>query len=204
MSLFSPAWVVRLQNRLIAPVGFALATSLLGIVLGLAPSSAGAEEGVRVTATDGTATTWTAARIKEVLATEMKPLEHTSHGQKHTSTAVPLLAVLKAAGIPVALKMDPKADPHVKNYNLRLAVVVQAGDGYTATFSLGELLPEVGGRESWLALDEDGKPLTERDGPMKLIVPTDQKPSRWVRNVTSVTVVDPTAATTRPAAHGDH
>jgi hypothetical protein len=157
-----------------------------------------ADEGVRVTGTDGTCQTFTAARLKEALASDVKTLEYSSRGEKHTCTGVSLLAVLKAAGVPVGLKMDPKADPHVKNYNLRLAVVVQGGDGYTAAFSLAELLPEIGGREAWLALDEDGKPLPERDGAMKLIVPADQRPARWVRNVASVTVIDPTSPTTQP------
>jgi hypothetical protein len=99
--------------------------------------------------------------------------------------------------VPVALKMDPSADPKLKNHNLRLAVVVEGADGYTATFSLGELMPEIGGKEAWLALDEDGKPLPQRL--VKLVVPADQKPARWVRDVVSITIVDPTAAITRPA-----
>jgi hypothetical protein len=94
--------------------------------------------------------------------------------------------------------MDPKADPHVKNYNLRLVVVIEGGDGYITTFSVAELLPEIGGREAWLVFDEDGKPLPERDGALKVIVPADQKPARWVRDVTCITVVNPAAATTQP------
>jgi hypothetical protein len=176
-----------------------MALILCGTFLVYAPRFARAEPSVQVTPPDGSPQAWTAARLRTDLAAEIKPIEFTLRGQKHTANAIPLLAVLKAAGAPVALKMDPKADPHVKNYNLRLAVVVQAGDGYTATFSLAELLPEIGKREAWLALDEDGKPLPERDGVVKLIVPTDQMPGRWVRDVTSIAVIDPAAPATRPA-----
>jgi hypothetical protein len=176
--------------------------ALLLLVLCLTPTSADAEDAVQVTGTDGSAQTWTAARLKEVLASDVKAVEWISHGQKHTSSSVPLIAVLKASGVPVTLKMDPKADPHMKNYNLRLAVVIQGGDGYTATFSLAELLPEIGGREAWLALDEDGKPLPDRDGMAKRLVPADQKPVRWVRDVIRISVVDPTAAIAQPAVPG--
>jgi Oxidoreductase molybdopterin binding domain len=179
--------------------------SLLPLLLLVISQPARADDGVRVTGTEGTSQAFSAARLKATLASDLKTVGYDSHDQKHTCTGVPLLALLKAAGVPITLKMDPKADPHMKNYNLRLAVVVQGGDGYTATFSLAELLPEIGGREAWLALDEDGKPLPERDGSMKLIVPADQRPARWVRNVTNVSVIDPTTAatgpTTQPAPH---
>jgi hypothetical protein len=176
--------------------------ALLPLFLWFTATSAHAEDAVQVTGLDGSAQTWTAARLKEVLASDVKAIEWTSHGQKHASSSVPLIAVLKASGVPVALKMDPKADPHLKNYNLRLAVVIQGGDGYTATFSLAELLPEIGGREAWLAFDEDGKPLPDRDGMAKLLVPADQKPGRWVRNVARISVVDPAAATTQSTSQG--
>ena len=60
-------------------------------------------------------------------------------------------------------------------------------------------MPDIGGREAWIALDEDGKPLPARDGIAKLVAPADHKPGRWVRNVVSVHIIDATA-TTRPAA----
>jgi Oxidoreductase molybdopterin binding domain len=112
---------------------------------------------------------------------------------------VALLSVLQDAGIDTVLKMDPKIDPKIKNYNLRLVVVIHGTDGYTTTFSLAELLPDIGNREAWLALDEDGQALSAKEGPVKLIVPSDAKPGRWVRALDSITVLDPTsAATSRP------
>jgi hypothetical protein len=55
-------------------------------------------------------------------------------------------------------------------------------------------MPDVGNREAWLALDADGQPLTGRDAPAKLIVPSDAKPARAVWGVTKIEVVDPTAS----------
>jgi DMSO/TMAO reductase YedYZ molybdopterin-dependent catalytic subunit len=142
---------------------------------------------------------WTVERIKSKLADQIRPVEFISHGDKHTASAVPLLAVLKASGLAPDLKMDPKADPKTKNLPLRMVVVVQGSDGYTVAFSLAELLGDIGAKDVWVCLDTDGKPLPDHDGPVRLIVPSDAMPGRWVHAVAKITVIDPTAPTTRPA-----
>jgi len=143
---------------------------------------------------------WTVSRIQGELASEIKSVQYASKGQSHTSNCVSLLSILKAAGVQTELKMDPKADPKLKNYELRLAVVVEGRDGYVATFSLAELLADVGNRPVWLALDVDGQPLELRDEPMKLIVPEDQKPARWVHAIQTITVINAASPTTQPAS----
>src|SRR5258708_25091617 len=182
--------------NLILPV--AMPAAILFVLLSM-QVSANAEEAMRIVTPDGASQSWTAARIKSDLASEISSCEYQGRDGKRTSSGVPLLALLKSAGVPVALQMDPHADPHVKNANLRLVVTIQGGDGYTVAFSLAELMPDIGGREAWLALDEDGKHLPHRDGIAKLILPADPKPGGWVRNVTTIRIVDATA-TTRPAA----
>jgi DMSO/TMAO reductase YedYZ molybdopterin-dependent catalytic subunit len=143
---------------------------------------------------------WTVARLKTDLAADISPISYTSHdGTKHSSNAVPLLALLKASGVQTQLKPDPKADPRLKHHELRQVVVVQGRDGYVATFSLAELLGELGNRPAWLAFDIDGGPLPASDGPIKLIVPDDQKPARWVHGIQIISVIDVTPPTTRPA-----
>jgi hypothetical protein len=142
---------------------------------------------------------WSAAELRSNLAAQVTEIHYDIHDQHHVAHAVPLLAVLQSAGVGTTLKMDPKVDPKVKNYSLRLSVVVKGTDGYTATFALAELLPEIGDRPVWIALDADGKPLADRFAPVELISPGDVKPGRWVRGIASITVVDPAAAATRPA-----
>jgi len=88
------------------------------------------------------------------------------------------------------VKVSPGRDPGKKNKPIRLAVVVTGRDGYTATFSLAELLPEVGGRRVWLALDANDKTFAEGEGHLRVISPEDRNPSRWVRDVGSIQVVD--------------
>ena len=137
---------------------------------------------------------WTAADFEKEFKADIKTVEYTRRGQKHTSRCVPLLAVLKAEGVPTELKMDPKTDPKTKNMPQHLVIVVTATDGYAASFSLAELLPDIGHHDVWLALDGDDKPLPADEAPARLIVPDDQKPSRWIRAVATINVLDAVAA----------
>lgn len=142
---------------------------------------------------------WTVDKIKHDLAGDVKRVTFTSHGASHQSDCVPLLALLNAAGAHLDFKMDPKADPKTKNYPLRLTILVKGSDGYTVSFALAELLPAFGAKDVWVALDLDGQPLADKDQPVRLIVPSDQKPGRWVHGVSQIEVVDPTAPATQPA-----
>jgi hypothetical protein len=141
---------------------------------------------------------WTVAQLTQQLGAEIKPVDYNSHGSKHTFDCVPLLSVLKAAGGATDFVMQPGADPKVKNPQLRFAVIVSGRDGYTVVFSLAELLPDIGNRAVWVALDEDGKPLPDRDGPVRLIVPDDKMPARAVHEVGSIELENLAAATTQP------
>jgi DMSO/TMAO reductase YedYZ molybdopterin-dependent catalytic subunit len=142
---------------------------------------------------------WTVARLKLELAGDVTKIEYSAHDGKHTSSVVPLASLLKAAGVQTGLKQPPKGvtgkDKHVETH---YTVVVQGRDGYYAVFSIGELMTDLDNRKIWLALDEDGKALPDADGPMKLIVPDDGKPARWVHGVQSVSVVKVEPPATRP------
>jgi len=143
---------------------------------------------------------WTVARLKTDLANDVTKIEYTGHDGKHTSTAVPLASLLKAAGVQTELKQPAKGvtgkDKHAE---MHFAVLVQGRDGFFAVFSIAELMNDLDNRKIWLALDTDGKPLPDADGPMKLIVPDDAKPARWVHGVQSVSVVKVEPAATQPA-----
>jgi hypothetical protein len=72
---------------------------------------------------------------------------------------------------------------------LGYVLVVEAADGYRASFSLGEVDPELTGRTVLLADLRNGAPLEGDLGPLRLVVPDDRRPARWVRQVTAVRVV---------------
>ena len=74
--------------------------------------------------------------------------------------------------------------------DLAFVVAVRARDGYTASFSFGELDAMLGGAKAYVALDHDGKPLSEKHAPAELIVTSDKKGSRGVRAIESIEVID--------------
>lgn len=103
-------------------------------------------------------------------------------GQAHHARGVDLMALVDRAGL--------KLDPAVKNQRLRFAVEATAADGYEAVFSLGELMPSLGGKSALIAYEQDGAPLPENEGPLKLLTPADKALSRWIRRLVAVRVID--------------
>jgi len=144
---------------------------------------------------------WSVAQIRKELASDVKPVQYAARGQQHQSDCVPLISLLKAAGVQTELKMGPSAlDPKTKHQELRLIVVVQGSDGYAVSFSLAELMTDVGDRAVWLALDLDGQPLpVPAEGRLKLMVPEDKKPARAVHSIQTIVVINPAGPATQPA-----
>jgi Oxidoreductase molybdopterin binding domain len=68
-------------------------------------------------------------------------------------------------------------------------VVAEAADGYRVVFSLAELDPDFGNAQVIVAESVDGEPLGAKEGPLRLVVPADKRPARWVRMVTSISVM---------------
>jgi hypothetical protein len=127
-------------------------------------------------------TTWDGAKIQHEHAADIQTVQYTLKGASHSSHCVPLLTLIDDA--------KPNVNPHIKHHDLQFTVQVQGFDGYTVAFSMAELLPAIGNRKVWVALDEDGAPLKEEGGALEIIVPDDVKPARWVHGITVVTVVD--------------
>ena len=51
---------------------------------------------------------------------------------------------------------------------------------------------------------EDGQPLPVDDGPLRLVVPSDKRPARWVRQVVRIVVSDVPDTATRVPDTADH
>lgn len=119
-----------------------------------------------------------------ITGTELAVMPHTTvqasdHGKPVTFSGVPLLALLRRAGVTV---------DSVKGAMLTAIVVATASDGYRATFSFGELAPDVGRTVVYVVDQHDGSPLASAEGPIRLVVPGDQRPARWVRQVIRIAV----------------
>jgi DMSO/TMAO reductase YedYZ molybdopterin-dependent catalytic subunit len=96
---------------------------------------------------------------------------------------VSLAEVLRFAGVPF--------DGHLRSPRVANYVLIEAADGYRATFALAEIDPSMTDKVVLLADRQDGKPLPESAGPYRVVVPDDKIHSRWVRQVTRITVQTP-------------
>ena len=101
-----------------------------------------------------------------------------AHGDDADWDGVPLIELLKSAGAPSGETLRGPA--------LALYVRVRAADGYRAVFALGEIDPSVGGETAILADRKNGKPIDDQEGPLRMIVPGDKRPARWVRQVVAI------------------
>jgi DMSO/TMAO reductase YedYZ molybdopterin-dependent catalytic subunit len=112
-------------------------------------------------------------------------------GKLITYEGVPLAEVLRFAGVPF--------DGHLRGPRVANYVLIEAADGYRAVLALAEVDPSVAEKVILLADRLDGKPLADSVGPYRLVVPGDRIHSRWVRQVTRITVQRPVAVGDRPA-----
>lgn len=105
------------------------------------------------------------------------------HGNEATYEGVALTDLLQKAGAPMGSLLRGKA---MASY-----VLVTAHDGYRVVFALPELDPAFSdaARQIILADTADGKPLSEKAGPVRIVVPQEKKGARWIRMVESIEVV---------------
>ena len=142
---------------------------------GIAPPS-----GVAVGGDVEKSESWTLARVQKLAPAQT--ITTTLKGQPYTATGIPLRALLEAA--------SPKFPAQTKHPEARFIVLASGKDGYTVAFSWPDLMSDVGDQEVFLTWDANGKALPAEEGPMRLIVPGDKKPMRWVYSLVSVQVFD--------------
>jgi len=103
------------------------------------------------------------------------------HGKTVSYEGVPLRLVLEKAGYVFGDSMRGK--------KLVSYLLVKAADGYRVVFALPELDPGFTDRVILVADRADGHPLDNKEGPFRLVVPGEKRMARWVRQVTSLKVV---------------
>jgi hypothetical protein len=81
-----------------------------------------------------------------------------------------------------------KLGEQLRGQEMTAYALVKAADNYQAIFA-AELDPGFTDRVIFLAGQRDGKPLSAKEGPLRIIVPGEKRHARWVRQVTSLTVV---------------
>jgi hypothetical protein len=102
-------------------------------------------------------------------------------GHEFVFEGVLVADVLKKAGV--------RQGTELRGEFLSFYLLVEAADGYRVIFSLPELDEAFTDRLVLLADRKDGKPLNEREGPFRIIVPDEKRPARWVRQVVALTVL---------------
>jgi hypothetical protein len=103
--------------------------------------------------------------------------------EKHQFTGVTASEILTCAGAPSGEKL--------RGHALRLVVIFRARDAYAVSFSLADFDASYSDRTFLLADQEDGAPLSDTAGPLRLIVVGDKKAARWERMVASIEIIDP-------------
>ena len=95
---------------------------------------------------------------------------------------VSLHALLEKASVSFAESLRGK--------RLASCLLVEAADGYRVVFALPEIDPAFGDKQIVLVFLKNGKPLDEKEGPYRIVIPTEHRMARWVRQVTTLKVVD--------------
>jgi hypothetical protein len=97
-----------------------------------------------------------------------------------TYSGVLLADLLSKAGVPLG--------ENVRGKLFMLGVVAQGTDNYSVLYSLAEVDPSIHTGDVIVADAVDGKKL-EKDGMFKMVSSEEKRPARWVRNLTSISVV---------------
>ena len=95
---------------------------------------------------------------------------------------VTLKSVLEKAGVTFGESMKGK--------RLSNCLLVEAADGYRVAIALPELDPAFTDKAIVLALLRDGKPLDEKEGPYRIVIPDEKRMARWIKQVTLLKIVD--------------
>ncbi len=111
------------------------------------------------------------------------------HGEAHRVRGVPLDKLLVARGFTPG-PMGKGLAPAEKRAGWKLAAVATGLDGFQAVFSLAELSEGMGPTRALVAWELDGKPLPADRGPLRLVVLTDQEPSRSVYRLARIELID--------------
>ncbi len=103
---------------------------------------------------------------------------HTKKQERYEG--VPLRALLDQVGVPFGEKLR---GPEMRKY-----IVINAKDGYEVILALVEIDPMFQPNQVLVADTLNGKALDDKQGPLQLVVPEDQRPARWVRMITKISV----------------
>lgn len=131
---------------------------------------------------------WTLAQLQK--AAPIQTIRTTLKGKPYVVRGVKLWSLIEAA--------SPKLAPKVKHSEARFVVLARGKDGYKVSFALPDLMPDTGNESAFLVWEANGKPLPAKDGPLRLVLPDDKKPMRWVYSLAALEIYDGARLTLPP------
>ena len=155
-----------------------LSCTALAVTLLCAPLHAQAPTSLELIGPGGATRTVTAASLAVMSRHEVAASAHMVSGR---FGGVLLPDLLRLVGMPHG---DSLRGPALATY-----VLIEAADGYRALFAVAELDAGFTDRVVLLADTKDGAALSAKDGPFQLIVPSEKRPARWVRQVRRIRIV---------------
>jgi len=124
---------------------------------------------------------------KQILSrTDIEGLPHVKvTASEHSSgpvgfEGVTLKSILEKAGVSFGESLKGK--------RLSSCLLVEAADGYRVVIALPELDPAFTNKQTLLVFLQDGKPLGEKEGPYRILIPDEKRMARWVRQVTTLKI----------------
>ena len=149
---------------------------ILGLCL-VVPAALHAQA-IQITSDQGHTTSLNPEQIAKLPHVTVNATDHDTPAQFE---GVPMAAVLGAVGITLG--------DTLRGERLTEVLLIEAADGYKVVFALAEFDPAFAPREIILADKRDGKPLTGKEGPFRIVAPGDKRQARWIRQVTGMKVV---------------
>src|SRR5262249_33536798 len=124
--------------------------------------------------------TLTAADLKKMPRKTLTVINPHSQ-KKETYEGVAMEEILRKAAAPNGQNMR---GPTMASY-----VLAESSDNYRVVFSLAEIDSGILDSAIIVADAMDGAPLSEKEGPFKIVAPHEKRPARWVRMLTAITVI---------------
>jgi hypothetical protein len=154
-------------------------SSVVIFLLATVVSGAGQVATIRISGSGIQALDVTAADLTKMphLAVDVR-VPHTGAMQHYEG--VRLSDLLLKAGVPLGEKL--------RGQGLATYVIARASDGYAVVYSIAEVDPAMNDNQIIVADAMNGKALEPKQGPFKVVVPTDKRPARWIRMLIALEV----------------
>ena len=126
---------------------------------------------------DGTSAVFTVADLAKLPQHTMQVMDHVTPA---TFEGVALNDILAKVTLPAGEKYHKSATSYY--------LLVEAKDGYKALYAWAELDSSFMDKPVYVAIQRDGKPLSDKEGPFRIVAPGEKRPARWAWGVVALKI----------------